>query len=114
MQITAQELAALIDGKVEGDPTISIHGPSKIEEGQPGTVSFLANQKYESEVDATDFLCNDSTPTIPKPTAPFSESTPTVATYSTEAEIDHPTSTLSKKPTATPTKEAEETSSATI
>jgi len=50
MQITAQELAALIDGKVEGDPTISIHGPSKIEEGQPGTVSFLANQKYESYI----------------------------------------------------------------
>ena len=47
MQITAQELATLIGGKVEGDPTIIIHGPSKIEEGLPGTVSFLANPKYE-------------------------------------------------------------------
>lgn len=47
MQITAQELANLIGGNIEGDPTIVIHGPSKIEEGMPGTVSFLANPKYE-------------------------------------------------------------------
>lgn len=47
MQITAQELATLIGGKVEGDPTVTIYGPSKIEEGLPGTVSFLANPKYE-------------------------------------------------------------------
>lgn len=47
MQITAQELAALIGGVVEGDSTVLINGPSKIEEGIPGTVSFLANMKYE-------------------------------------------------------------------
>jgi UDP-3-O-[3-hydroxymyristoyl] glucosamine N-acyltransferase len=50
MQITAQDLATLIGGKIEGDPSILIFGPSKIEEGKPGTVSFLANPKYESYI----------------------------------------------------------------
>ncbi|MEM1220439.1 MAG: UDP-3-O-(3-hydroxymyristoyl)glucosamine N-acyltransferase [Bacteroidota bacterium] len=48
MQITAQQVAQLIGGTVEGDESIVIHGPAKIEEGKPGTLTFLANPKYES------------------------------------------------------------------
>jgi UDP-3-O-[3-hydroxymyristoyl] glucosamine N-acyltransferase len=47
MQITAQELAQLLNGTVEGDPGVSVHRPSKIEEGGAGSVSFLGNTKYE-------------------------------------------------------------------
>ena len=47
MQITAKELAYLIEGQIEGNPDVKISAPSKIEEGIPGTVSFLANPKYE-------------------------------------------------------------------
>ena len=50
MRITAQELAYLIDGQIEGNPDVKISGPSKIEEGTPGTVSFLANPKYEKYI----------------------------------------------------------------
>ncbi len=48
MQISATELSQLLDGTVEGDPTVTVSAPSKIEEGTPGTISFLANPKYES------------------------------------------------------------------
>lgn len=47
MQITAIALAEILQGTVEGNPNVVVHGPSKIEEGKAGTISFLANAKYE-------------------------------------------------------------------
>jgi UDP-3-O-[3-hydroxymyristoyl] glucosamine N-acyltransferase len=47
MKITTGEIATIVEGTVEGDPDVMIHGPSPIEEGKPGTVSFLSNPKYE-------------------------------------------------------------------
>ncbi len=50
MKITAGEIANLVEGTVDGDPDIMIHGPSRIEEGEPGTISFLSNPKYEQHL----------------------------------------------------------------
>ncbi|MEE9440127.1 MAG: UDP-3-O-(3-hydroxymyristoyl)glucosamine N-acyltransferase [Saprospiraceae bacterium] len=47
MKITTGEIADILEGTVDGDPYVVIHGPSPIEEGIPGTVSFLSNPKYE-------------------------------------------------------------------
>lgn len=47
MQLSVQELANLLQGSVEGDPQISVTKPGKIEEGQPGEITFLGNEKYE-------------------------------------------------------------------
>lgn len=47
MVIRAKEIAQFLEGNIEGNPDIEITGPSKIEEGVPGTISFLANPKYE-------------------------------------------------------------------
>jgi UDP-3-O-[3-hydroxymyristoyl] glucosamine N-acyltransferase len=47
MQVTAQQLAQLLNGIVEGNPDVSVNRPAKIEEGTSGTISFLANPKYE-------------------------------------------------------------------
>ena len=47
MMFTAQQIAALIDGTVEGDPEASVNTFTKIEEGKPNALSFLANEKYE-------------------------------------------------------------------
>jgi UDP-3-O-[3-hydroxymyristoyl] glucosamine N-acyltransferase len=47
MQATAQQIAAILGGTIEGDPNIIVYGPSKIEEGKEGTITFLANPKYE-------------------------------------------------------------------
>ena len=48
MQVSAGELSHILKGKLEGNPDVMVQGPSKIEEGTQGTISFLANPKYES------------------------------------------------------------------
>ncbi len=53
MKATAQELAEILNGEIIGDPMITVHAPSKIEEGTIGTISFLANPKYEKFVYTT-------------------------------------------------------------
>ncbi|NNE29523.1 MAG: UDP-3-O-(3-hydroxymyristoyl)glucosamine N-acyltransferase [Saprospiraceae bacterium] len=50
MEISAGQLAELLNGTLEGNPEVLVSQPSKIEEGGPGTVSFLGNMKYESHL----------------------------------------------------------------
>lgn len=47
MQLSAKELAQILNGTIEGDPEVKVSRPSKIEEGGAGTISFLGNPKYE-------------------------------------------------------------------
>jgi len=47
MQFSAQEIAFLLNGTVEGDPLVTVNQLAKIEEAQNGSLSFLANPKYE-------------------------------------------------------------------
>lgn len=48
MKFTSQQIADLINGKIEGDKNILVDKFSKIEDAQPHSLSFLANPKYES------------------------------------------------------------------
>ncbi len=48
MEFTAQQIAALIDGKIEGNPSEKVNTLAKIEEAKPGSLTFLANPKYSS------------------------------------------------------------------
>ena len=50
MEFSAQQIADFIQGKVEGDATVKVNNFSKIEEGKPGTLSFLANPKYSQYI----------------------------------------------------------------
>jgi UDP-3-O-[3-hydroxymyristoyl] glucosamine N-acyltransferase len=47
MTFSALQIAALINGKTEGDANASINSFGKIEEAQNGQLAFLANSKYE-------------------------------------------------------------------
>jgi len=47
MTFTAAQIALLINGKIEGDPSVSVGSFGKIEEAQRGELAFLANPKYE-------------------------------------------------------------------
>lgn len=47
MTFPASQIALLINGKVEGDPQVSVASFGKIEEALPGQLTFLANPKYE-------------------------------------------------------------------
>lgn len=53
MQFTLQQIAQLINGEVEGDANATVHDFAKIEEGKPGTISFLSNPKYEPYIYTT-------------------------------------------------------------
>ncbi len=52
MEFSAQQIAELLEGTIEGNPETKVNNLSKIEEGKPCTLSFLANPKY------TPFLYN--------------------------------------------------------
>jgi UDP-3-O-[3-hydroxymyristoyl] glucosamine N-acyltransferase len=54
MKFTVDQIATMIQGAVEGDGTQSITGFDKIEEGKSGSISFLANPKYEAFLYDTD------------------------------------------------------------
>ena len=47
MKFTAQQIAAVVSGKIEGNPNQSIWSMGKIEEANEGDLCFLANPKYE-------------------------------------------------------------------
>jgi UDP-3-O-[3-hydroxymyristoyl] glucosamine N-acyltransferase len=47
MQFTAHQIATLLQGKIEGDPNAKVSGVAKIEEAVDGSLSFIANPKYE-------------------------------------------------------------------
>jgi len=47
MKFTAKQIADLLHGTVDGDPTAAVQTFAKIEEGVEGAISFLANPHYE-------------------------------------------------------------------
>ncbi len=53
MEFSAQQIAALLEGEVEGDANVKVNRLSKIEEGEPGSLSFLANPKYTEYIYTT-------------------------------------------------------------
>jgi len=63
MQFSAIQIAALINGKIEGDTNASVNSFGKIEEAQNGQLAFLANPKYEEylySTKATVIIINDA------------------------------------------------------
>jgi UDP-3-O-[3-hydroxymyristoyl] glucosamine N-acyltransferase len=50
MKFTAKQIAGYLGGTVDGDPEAQVVDVSRIEEGRPGTLSFLANMKYQAHI----------------------------------------------------------------
>ena len=46
MKFTAEQIASILEGVVDGNPNVEVSSLSKIEEGKEGTLSFLSNPKY--------------------------------------------------------------------
>lgn len=53
MQFTAEQIAGMLQGRVEGDPKATVSTLAKIEEGVPGTLTFLSNPKYTEYIYTT-------------------------------------------------------------
>ena len=50
MELSARELAVILNGTVDGDPEAKVTTFAKIEHGKKGALSFYANPKYEQYV----------------------------------------------------------------
>jgi UDP-3-O-[3-hydroxymyristoyl] glucosamine N-acyltransferase len=53
MEFTARQIADILKGKVEGDPEVVVSRLAKIEEGIPGSMTFLANPLYTPHIYTT-------------------------------------------------------------
>ena len=53
MEFSAQQLADYLKGNVIGNPAVTVSNFSKIEEGKPGTLTFLSNPKYTEYIYTT-------------------------------------------------------------
>ncbi|MEO1012148.1 MAG: UDP-3-O-(3-hydroxymyristoyl)glucosamine N-acyltransferase [Bacteroidota bacterium] len=53
MVFTAGQIAGILEGEIDGNPEISVHKLAKIEEGEIGSLTFLANPKYTSYIYTT-------------------------------------------------------------
>lgn len=47
MTFAASQIALMVNGKIEGDPVVTVDSFGKIEEARTGQLSFLSNPKYE-------------------------------------------------------------------
>jgi len=74
MIINAAQLCELLQGELVGNGEIQINGPSQIDKGIPGTVSFLANPKYEDFAYSTEA----SVLIVPRDFAPRSSMKPSL------------------------------------
>ncbi|MGI9549655.1 MAG: UDP-3-O-(3-hydroxymyristoyl)glucosamine N-acyltransferase, partial [Aurantibacter sp.] len=53
MEFTAGQIAGILEGEVDGNPEIAVHKLAKIEDGEIGSLTFLANPKYTSFIYST-------------------------------------------------------------
>src|SRR5690554_4564484 len=53
MKFTAQQIAGILEGDIVGNPDVEVSKLSKIEEGTKGSLTFLANPKYQSYIYTT-------------------------------------------------------------
>ena len=53
MKFTARQISEFVNGIIEGDADVSIDKVSKIEEGEPGSISFLSNPLYTQYIYTT-------------------------------------------------------------
>lgn len=53
MDFKATDIASFLNGEIDGDSDARVSNVSKIEDGKPGTLAFLANPKYEHYIYTT-------------------------------------------------------------
>ncbi len=54
MEFSAEMIAGFVNGEIVGDKEATVNDLSKIEEGKKGSLSFLANPKYEEYIYTTE------------------------------------------------------------
>lgn len=54
LKISLKEIARLVCGEIEGDPSVIITGVAPIETAQKGDISFIVNSRYEKYLNTTE------------------------------------------------------------
>ena len=54
MKFTAEQIAAILEGEIVGNPMVEVFRLSKIEEGTAGSLTFLSNPKYLNYIYSTE------------------------------------------------------------
>jgi UDP-3-O-[3-hydroxymyristoyl] glucosamine N-acyltransferase len=54
MKFTAEQIAGILEGEVVGNPNAEVYKLAKIEEGTAGSLTFLANPKYQNFIYTTE------------------------------------------------------------
>lgn len=54
MKFTAEQIAGILEGEIVGNPKAEVDKLSKIEEGTKGSLTFLANPKYQQYIYSTE------------------------------------------------------------
>ncbi|MEE3144912.1 MAG: UDP-3-O-(3-hydroxymyristoyl)glucosamine N-acyltransferase [Bacteroidota bacterium] len=54
MEFSAEQIAGILNGEIQGNPKVIVNDLSKIEDGKAGTLSFLSNPKYEEYIYQTE------------------------------------------------------------
>lgn len=50
MKFTAKQIASILEGEIIGNPEVEVSKLAKIEEGTPGSLTFLSNPKYTNYI----------------------------------------------------------------
>ncbi len=74
MEFTAQQIADFLRGDIQGNPLVKVSSFSKIEDGKPGTLSFLSNPKYSQYI----YTCESSIVLVNKDFVPEHDVKPTL------------------------------------
>ncbi|MBT8317222.1 MAG: UDP-3-O-(3-hydroxymyristoyl)glucosamine N-acyltransferase [Lutibacter sp.] len=53
MKFTANQIAEILEGEIDGDKNVEVYKLSKIEEGEDGSLTFLSNPKYTQYIYST-------------------------------------------------------------
>lgn len=54
MKFTANQIAEILEGEIEGNENVEVFKLSKIEEGEKGSLTFLSNPKYTPHIYSTE------------------------------------------------------------
>ena len=54
MELTLAEIAAFVNGEIDGNESVKINGVGKIDDAQPGQITFISNPKYTKFLESTE------------------------------------------------------------
>jgi len=91
MKFSLAEIAELVQGDLEGESSVAIHGVAKIEEAGTGEISFISNPKYAKYIETTNASAVIVSQDFPDTAKPIIRTQNPYISFLTVLKIFHPT-----------------------